>query len=98
MAKTNKSRRFSSGGPRPDGKEARRNQAKERNAEWAKLTPKQQLAALDQRFGEGKGASRQRKRLAAILDKPVPEKGHGGHGKRQPKEKGAEPIGQLISK
>lgn len=43
----------------------------ERNADWAKLTPTEQLVALDRRLGVGVGAKRQRTKLAApVVEKP----------------------------
>lgn len=36
-------------------------------AEWAELSPSQQLAALDRRLGKGVGARKQRARIAAKL-------------------------------
>lgn len=36
-----------------------------RNEAWRKLTPAEQLKALDMRLGKGKGAKRQRARLEA---------------------------------
>jgi len=48
-------------------KDARRIEAFERNKQWAKLTPKQQLAELDKRFGVGVGCKKQRARLAAAI-------------------------------
>lgn len=50
-------------------RERRRNEAEARNAIWAALTPQQQLAELDKRFGAGKGATKQRKKLAKKLSK-----------------------------
>jgi hypothetical protein len=37
----------------------------ERLAAWQKLSPTEQLDALDRRLGKGKGAAKQRKRLEA---------------------------------
>lgn len=62
-------------GMRPDTKELRRNEAKERTEAWQKLSVKEQIAVLDKRLGEGKGAAKQRARLAlAGLPKPEAEK------------------------
>lgn len=51
--------------PRPDHYEGRKNEAKERLEAWQKLTPQQQLAALDSRPGASK---RQRARILAKLN------------------------------
>lgn len=48
---------------RADRLEMRRSEAAQRNAEWRKLSPKEQLDTLDTRLGVGKGATRQRKLL-----------------------------------
>lgn len=42
-------------------------QALERQASWAKLTPTQQLNELDRRLGKGVGAKKQRAKLTKIL-------------------------------
>lgn len=45
-------------------KKLRKHQESEaRNERWRSLSPEQQLAELDLRFGVGQGAGRQRKRL-----------------------------------
>lgn len=44
-------------------KQQKRTEAVARDTEWRKLTPKQQLAALDKRLGKGVGAAKQRARL-----------------------------------
>lgn len=49
-------------------KNTKRSEAAERQSEWAKLTPKQQLADLDRRLGAGVGAKKQRARLAEKLN------------------------------
>ena len=41
----------------------RRKQAEARNEKWADTSLKDQLASLDERFGEGIGAKRQRARI-----------------------------------
>lgn len=50
-------------------------QALERQASWAKLTPAQQLNELDRRLGKGVGAKKQRAKLTKILKMidPMPE-------------------------
>jgi hypothetical protein len=62
-------RRFSGGGPRPDNNEIKRKEAAERTEAWQKLSPVQQLKALDARFGEGKGAAKQRARILSGIEK-----------------------------
>jgi hypothetical protein len=61
--KNNSDRKFHGGGRRPDHKEVLQREAKERDDFWRKLSPEQQLADLDKRLGEGKGAVKQRLRL-----------------------------------
>ena len=48
-------------------KSTKREEATERQQVWSKLSPKQQLAELDRRLGEGVGAKKQRARLAEEL-------------------------------
>lgn len=69
-SKDNSKRRFSGGGPRPDNNELKRSEAKERQEVWSKLSPKEQLAALDARLGKGIGATKQRARLQNLIDRP----------------------------
>jgi Spy/CpxP family protein refolding chaperone len=45
-------------------KERRREEARQRQEAYDKLTPEQKVAQLDKLFGQGKGAKRQRARLA----------------------------------
>lgn len=89
MAKVDNKRRYSGGGPRPDLTEIKRKEGEERQAAWSKLTPQQQLDALDRRLGKDVGATKQRARLALAIEK----------SKHQPKPapKGAEPVGQMIT-
>lgn len=49
-------------------KQQKQTEAAARDAEWRKLTPRQQLASLDQRLGKGVGAKRQRARLQEMID------------------------------
>lgn len=56
---------------RNDRKDRRRKEAEERNARWAALTPAEQLAELDKRFGAGIGATKQRARLNTLIAKEV---------------------------
>lgn len=65
--KDNSRRRYKGGGPRPDNNDHKRSEALERGAAWAKLTPQEQLAALDKRLGRGTGAERQRARIKARI-------------------------------
>ncbi len=44
-------------------RETLRKQAEVRQATWQALSPKEQLEALDRRFGKGVGAKKQRARL-----------------------------------
>jgi hypothetical protein len=44
-------------------------QAQERQDAWDKLTPIQQLAALDKRLGKGVGAKKQRARIMMLMKK-----------------------------
>lgn len=54
-------------------REELRKQATERQAAWAALSPKAQLKALDGRLGAGKGAKKQRVRIAAALKSTPPQ-------------------------
>lgn len=74
-AKGSSKRRFSGGGPRPDNNEIKQNEANERNAAWSKLSPKEQLEALDRRLGKGIGAQKQRARLQGLISNPKVAKG-----------------------
>ncbi len=55
--------------PRTDRKAARVSAMQKRLDEWRKLSPSEQLKALDERLGKGKGAAKQRARLAEKLTK-----------------------------
>lgn len=48
-------------------KDIRREEALKRNAEWAKLSPREQLAELDRRLGRDVGAKKQRERLKRLI-------------------------------
>lgn len=74
-SKNNSGRRFSGSGPRPDNNEYKRSSAEERNSAWAKLSPAQQLEALDRRLGKGKGAAKQRARLKDLMNGKKPRAG-----------------------
>ena len=45
-------------------KATKRAEAEERNAKWAALTFEAQIAQLDKTFGKGKGATKQRLKIA----------------------------------
>jgi hypothetical protein len=51
--------------------ETYRTEIADRNAEWSRLSPTEQLASLDRRLGVGIGARRQRVKLAALLTNPT---------------------------
>lgn len=48
-------------------KEQKRNECVARIEKWQQLTPEEQLKELDRRLGAGKGAKKQRAKLAALL-------------------------------
>jgi len=50
--------------------EERCKEAKERLEAWQKMSPQDQLATLDRRCGSGKGAAKQRARIAARIKSP----------------------------
>lgn len=76
--------------PRTDLKEMRKREGEERQEAWSKLTPQQQLEALDKRLGKDVGATKQRARLALAIEK--------AKHRAQPPPKAAEPVGQLIER
>lgn len=76
-AKDNSKRRFNGSGPRPDNNEIKQSEASERNASWSKLSPKEQLEALDRRLGKGVGAAKQRARLQGLISNPKTAKFKG---------------------
>ena len=51
-------------------KQIKETEAKVRNEAWAKLTPEQQLASLDERLGKGIGAKKQRAIIQYKIDNP----------------------------
>lgn len=58
---------------RPDLCAMRRKEAQERQSAYDKLSAKAKLDRLDAMFGVGKGASRERARLAKALEKAAAE-------------------------
>lgn len=68
--KTNKDRRFTGGGPRPDNVKHKQEEAQERQTGWASMSPVDQLRALDARLGKGVGAAKQRARIMATISRP----------------------------
>lgn len=46
----------------------RREEARARQLQRDELTPEEQIARLDARLGAGKGAKKERERLAALID------------------------------
>jgi hypothetical protein len=54
--------------PGKDSAVRRREEAKERQRQRDGRTPEEQLAILDMRLGVGKGAKKERARLAALID------------------------------
>lgn len=73
-SKNNSDRVYAGGGPRPDNTAIKQREAKERLESWSKLSPKEQLVALDSRPGASK---RQRTRLLSLIER----------GNRKPAEK-----------
>ena len=51
-------------------KQTKQTEAIVRNEAWAKLTPEQQLASLDERLGKGIGAKKQRAKIQYKIDNP----------------------------
>ena len=51
-------------------KQIKETEAIVRNEAWAKLTPEQQLASLDERLGKGIGAKKQRARIQYKINNP----------------------------
>ncbi len=70
----------------PSRKDDRRKRAVERQEERAKRTPQEQLMILDERFGEGKGAAKERARLKALIEAAEQAK----QAEREKREKKAE--------
>lgn len=57
------------------GPEARREKAKDRQEERDKLSPREQLQALDKRLGKNVGAQKERARLQRLIEAELEEKG-----------------------
>lgn len=53
----------------PQLKQTKREAAEARQAESNKLSPQQRLARLDEQFGPGLGAKKERAKLAALVAK-----------------------------
>ena len=51
-------------------KQIKETEAIVRNEAWAKLTPEQQLASLEERLGKGIGAKKQRAKIQYKIDNP----------------------------
>ena len=51
-------------------KQIKQTEAIVRNEAWAKLTPEQQLASLDERLGKGIGAKKQIAKIQYKIDNP----------------------------
>jgi hypothetical protein len=67
------SRNNHNAGVRKSLQERRQDEAKARNETWAKMTPAEQLQALDGRLGKSVGAVKQRARLQAAIAKATLE-------------------------
>lgn len=64
--KTNNNRRHPAGkGSRPDLTKVKQSEAKERQAYYDTLTVEQKIAKLDEKFGKGVGATKQREQFAS---------------------------------
>lgn len=72
--KLNKDRRFpGEPSPRPDLAKFKREEASERLEQYEKLSASEKIAKLDQKFGIGKGAKKQREKLSRMVTKPIQE-------------------------
>jgi ribosomal protein S12 methylthiotransferase accessory factor YcaO len=49
----------------------RKKKASQRREVNSVLSPRQRLAELDKRLGEGKGAKKERARLKALMEEPI---------------------------
>ena len=68
-------------------KQIKETEAIVRNEAWAKLTPKQQLASLDERLGKGIGAKKQRARIQYKINNPQIEIQRDKKAKKRGKNK-----------
>ena len=68
-------------------KQIKQTEAAVRNEAWAKLTPEQQLASLDERLGKGIGAKKQRARIQHKIDNPQIEVQRENKKKKRGKNK-----------
>ena len=68
-------------------KQIKETEAIVRNEAWAKLTPEQQLASLDERLGKGIGAKKQRARIQYKIDNPQIEIQRDKKAKKRGKNK-----------
>ena len=68
-------------------KQIKETEAIVRNEAWAKLTPEQQLASLDERLGKGVGAKKQRARIQYKIDNPQIEVQREKKAKKRGKNK-----------
>ena len=68
-------------------KQIKETEAIVRNEAWAKLTPEQQLASLDERLGKGIGAKKQRARIQYKIDNPQIEVQREKKAKKRGKNK-----------
>ena len=68
-------------------KQIKETEAIVRNEAWAKLTPEQQLASLDERLGKDVGAKKQRARIQYKIDNPQIEVQREKKAKKRGKNK-----------
>ena len=68
-------------------KQIKETEAIVRNEAWAKLTPEQQLASLDERLGKGIGAKKQRAKIQYKIDNPQIEVQRENKKKKRGKNK-----------
>lgn len=87
--RSNKARRFTGGGPRPDNLKHKQEEAKERRETWEKLSLVTQLEVLSKRPGESK---RQRERIMAHIEKAKQPKAPEAPAKQVVAENIGEPV------
>ena len=68
-------------------KQIKETEAIVRNEAWAKLTPEQQLASLDERLGKGIGAKKLRARIQYKINNPQIEIQRDKKAKKRGKNK-----------